>query len=115
RGLRDYAQAREGATRLGWTGLVSEIDGFVGGAQFQAQNVRSMLKLNTIVGQLANQFKPKTARNVSVSETFVTANPEGATALRPVLEQLKLMNARAGGASDVSAAPPPRLPLRPPP
>src|SRR5262249_7817196 len=45
--------------------------------------------------------------NVSVSETFVTANPEGATALRPVLEQLKLMNARAGGYSDVSAGPRP--------
>jgi CHAT domain-containing protein len=104
RALRDYAQAREAATRLGWTGLVSEIDGFIGRAQFQAQNVRSMLALNRVVGQLANQFKPKTARNVSVSETFVTANPEGATALRPVLEQLKLMNARAGGYSDVSAA-----------
>src|SRR5262249_59824500 len=88
----------------GWRGRGSEIDGCVGGAQFQAKNVRSMLNLNTIVGQLANQFKAKTARNVSVSETFVTANPEGATALRPVLEQLKLMNARAGDYSDVSAA-----------
>ena len=63
-----------------------------------------MLALNRVVGQLANKFKPKTARNVSVSETFVTVNPEGATALRPVLEKLKLMEARAGGYSDVSAA-----------
>jgi predicted secreted protein len=59
---------------LGWAGLVSQIDGFIGRAQLQAQNVRSMLALNKVVGQLANQFKPKTARNVSVSETFVTAN-----------------------------------------
>src|SRR5262249_16554390 len=99
--LSDYAQAREVATRLGWAGLVREADRFIGRAQFQAQNVRSMLKINTIFGQL---FKAKTARNVSVSETFVTANPEGATALRPVLEQLKLMEARAGGYSYVSAA-----------
>src|SRR5262249_26137856 len=104
RALRDYAHAREVATRLGWAGLVSQIDGFIGRAQLQAQNVRSILALNKVVGQLANQFKPKTARNVSVSETFVTVNPEGATALRPVLEKLKLMEARAGGYSDVSAA-----------
>ncbi len=66
------------------------MDGFIQRAEFQAQNVRSMLALNKTVGQLSNQFKPRTASDVLVSEDFATTNPEAAASLRPVLEQLKL-------------------------
>src|SRR5262245_55750181 len=45
RALRDYAQARAVATRLGWAGLVSQIDGFIGRAALRAQNVRALLDM----------------------------------------------------------------------
>ena len=101
--LKDYADGRAAATRLGWTGLVREMDGFISRAEFQAQNVRSMLALNKTVGQLSNRFKPRVASDVLVSEHFATSNAEAAAGLRPVLEQLKLSDARAGGYADVTA------------
>ena len=97
--LKDYAQARAAATRPGWEGLARQMDGFIQRAEFQAQNVRSMLALNKTVGQLSNQLKPKTASDVLVSEDFATTNPEAAASLRPVLEQRKLIDARSGGAT----------------
>ena len=101
--LKDYAAGHAMATRLGWAGLAREMDGFIWRAELQAQNVRSMLALNNIVGQLSNRFKPRTASDVSVSERFTTANPEAAAVLRPVLDQLKATDTRYGGYSDVSA------------
>ena len=101
--LKDYAEGRATATRLGWAGLARQMDGFITRAEFQAQNVRSMLALNKTVGQLSNRFKPKTASDVLVTEHFTTANPEAAAGLRPVLDQLKTIDARYGGYSDVSA------------
>jgi len=101
--LKDYAAGHATATRLGWAGLAREMDGFIWRAELQAQNVRSMLALNNIVGQLSNRFKPRTASDVAVSERFTTANPEAAAVLRPVLDQLKATDARYGGYSDVSA------------
>src|SRR5262249_7665431 len=43
--VRDYTQARAVATRLDWTGLVREMDGFITRAGIQAQAVRAGISL----------------------------------------------------------------------
>jgi tetratricopeptide (TPR) repeat protein len=43
--LQDYAQGRALATRLGWSGLVREMEGFISRAESMAQLVRSKLAL----------------------------------------------------------------------
>jgi len=48
--VRDYTQAREAATRLGWAGLVRAMDGFISRAELRAQLFRSMLDLQSLQG-----------------------------------------------------------------
>jgi tetratricopeptide (TPR) repeat protein len=47
---RDYTQAREAATRLGWAGLVREMDGFISRNEQRAQIVRSVLDSQSLPG-----------------------------------------------------------------
>jgi hypothetical protein len=47
---RDYAQAREAATRLGWAGLAREMDGFISRNEQRAQLVRSVLDSQSLPG-----------------------------------------------------------------
>jgi CHAT domain-containing protein len=95
--IRDYGQARETAVRLGWAYLAREMENAGGRIEFQARMLRSTLALSKSIGQLSSPFKPRTARDVVVNETFVVTDPEGAAGLRPAFELLKLMDARSGG------------------
>jgi hypothetical protein len=47
---RDYTLAREAATRLGWAGLVREMDGFISRNERRAQIVRSVLDSQSLPG-----------------------------------------------------------------
>jgi CHAT domain-containing protein len=100
--VQNFRLARDAANRLGWTGIIAETDAIIGRTELQAQNIRSMLATNKTIARLSTKFKPKSAKDVLVSNQFVVSNPEGAAALRPAREQLAHMDTEGGGFSEIA-------------
>ncbi len=100
---QDYRQARSIAQKLGWPGLVKEVDGFLSRLELQRSLYKGQADLGETIAQ-KSIFKPKRAGDVLVTEEFVSASPELAAMIQPVYEESLRYTQLAGGFADATAA-----------
>lgn len=103
RARADLQQALALARKLGYAGLASQAEQFMGSVEARRTLIKSQERMHQTV-QKAGLFHPKTARDVLVTESFV-AKPGPIPPLVTEMNQAsKRMEQQAGAFADVAAA-----------